>query len=139
MFGLSSIQSRSLAVMQVALWFIARVLRRPLTPSVIAAGLLLPHAVLAPWILNNSLLLPTVHVQRAFPGSPRVETESRHAKLNDTVYQLVPWELEVRRAFAERLCRNRPEGIALLDGVERRLALAASHVIFDFCYDDVIS
>jgi len=92
----------ALAAMQAALWFIARVLRRPLTPSVIAAGLLLPHAVLAPWILNNSLLLPTVHVQRSFPGSPRVETESRHAKLNDTIYQFVPWEIEVRRAFAER-------------------------------------
>ena len=92
----------ALAAMQVALWFIARILRRPLTPSVMAAGLILPHAVLAPWILNNSLLLPTVHVQRAFPGAPRVDADSRHAKLNDTVYQFVPWEIEVRRAFAER-------------------------------------
>ncbi len=31
-----------------------------------------------------------------------METESRHAKLNDTIYQFVPWEIEVRRAFAER-------------------------------------
>ena len=92
----------ALAAMQVALLFIARMLKRPLTPSVMAAGLILPHAVLAPWILNNNLLLPTVHVQRAFPGAPRVDADSRHAKLNDTVYQFVPWEIEVRRAFAER-------------------------------------
>ena len=92
----------ALAVMQIALWLLARMLRRPLTPSVMVAGLLLPHAVLAPWFLRDDVLLPTIIVQRTFPGAPRVETEPRHAKLNDSVYQFVPWEIEVRRALAER-------------------------------------
>jgi len=91
----------ALAAMQIALWLLARMLRRPLTPSVMVAGLLLPHAVLAPWFLRDDVLLPTVVVQRAFPGAPRVETDPRHAKLNDSVYQFVPWEIEVRRALAE--------------------------------------
>ncbi len=37
-----------------------------------------------------------------FPGTPGVEADSKHARLNDSIYQFVPWEIEVRRALSER-------------------------------------
>ena len=92
----------AVAVMQGALWCLARLLRRPIDRSVIAAGLLLPHLVLAPWFAANRILLPTVIVERTFPGSPRLESDPQHAVLNDGVSQFVPWESEVRVALRDR-------------------------------------
>jgi hypothetical protein len=87
--------------MQTALWWLSRVLDRRLRPSVVAAGLLLPHLVLAPWFSSQRILLPTIIVERTFPGAPRVASDSHHAVLNDAVFQFVPWESEVRAALRE--------------------------------------
>lgn len=89
----------AVALMQSGLWGLARLLRCPLRPSVVAAGLLLPHLVLAPWFARDQILLPTVHVERTFPGAPQGASDSRHAKLNDEVFQFVPWEADVRAAL----------------------------------------
>ena len=89
----------AVAVMQGALWGLARLLKCPLRPSVVAAGLLLPHLVLAPWFARDQILLPTVIVERTFPGVTQGASETRHAKLNDAVFQFVPWEAEVRDAL----------------------------------------
>ena len=91
----------AVAVMQGALWCLARLLRRPLDPSVMAAGLLLPHLVLAPWFAADRILLPTVIVERTFRGSPRLACDPQHAVLNDGVFQFVPWESEVRAALRD--------------------------------------
>jgi len=91
----------AVAVMQGALWCLARLLRRPLDPAVVAAGLLLPHLVLAPWFAADRILLPTIIVERTFPGSPRLESDPQHAVLNDGVSQFVPWESEVRAALRD--------------------------------------
>ena len=85
--------------MQLALWLLARLVRCPLSRSVVAAGLLLPHLVLAPWFARDQILLPTIIVERTFRGSPQVESDPNHAKLNDAVFQMVPWEAEVRAAI----------------------------------------
>jgi hypothetical protein len=66
-----------------------------------AAGLLLPHLVLAPWFAADRILLPTVIVERTFRGSPRLESDPQHAVLNDGVFQFVPWESEVRAALRD--------------------------------------
>jgi hypothetical protein len=87
--------------MQAVLWCLARVLEHPLKPSVVAAGLLLPHLVLAPWFSSQRILLPTIVIERTFPGAPRVESDPRHAVLNDAVFQFVPWESEVRAALRQ--------------------------------------
>jgi hypothetical protein len=89
----------AVVAMQIALWCLARMLRCPLRASVIAAGLLLPHLVLAPWFARDRILLPTVIVERTFPGAPQGISDSRHAKLNDAVFQFVPWEAAVRDAI----------------------------------------
>jgi len=91
----------AVAVMQGALWCLARLLRRPLDPSVVAAGLLLPHLVLAPWFAADRILLPTVIVERTFRGSPRLACDPQHEVLNDGVFQFVPWESEVRAALRD--------------------------------------
>jgi len=91
----------AVAVMQGALWCLARLLRRPLDRSVVVAGLLLSHVVLAPWFAADRVLLPTVAVEQTFPGSPRLACDLHHKVLNDGVFQFVPWESEVRAALRD--------------------------------------
>lgn len=60
----------------------------------------IPFLLLAPWIDGDPALLPTGPLENQLPGLSRPATVDPHGLLNDTVFQLLPWELEVRRSFA---------------------------------------
>ena len=59
-----------------------------------------PSLLLAPWIDGDPLLFPSGPLEDQIPGLSRSSPADPHEQLNDTVFQLVPWELEVRRALA---------------------------------------
>lgn len=90
----------ALVLLQAALIVLARSLGRRLTAEVVAAGLLLPALLLLPWLSGPQLLFPTTILAGQVPGtSPR--PPDPHTLLNDVSFVLMPWELEVRRAYGE--------------------------------------
>ena len=91
-----------MAVMQLILFGLARMLRLPIHRSVVVIALLMPVLFLSPWVIQGRVLVPTVSLARVLPGAPAVEDNDPHAMLNDAVYQLLPWEAEVRRALASK-------------------------------------
>ena len=88
---------------QLLLWAAARGLGRRLERGVVLAAWLLPLALLAhPWLGGERLLAPTDILVDIFPGAPTdVDADTTHLLLNDAVHQFLPWEAEVRRAWAE--------------------------------------
>ena len=64
-----------------------------------AFALALPLAVVAPRLEGTEILAPT-HALRGTTGVPDLGPGAWDL-LNDSVYQFLPWESEVRRAFAE--------------------------------------
>jgi hypothetical protein len=100
-------------VLQAVLHLFARGLGRRLRWEIVALGLLLPWLVLAPWLGGEVLLAPTAALT-GIPGAPALEgTDPHAAEQNDAVFQFLPWELEVRHAFA---ARRLPLWSDLLDG-----------------------
>lgn len=96
---------RLLAVLLVFLglcWLLARGLGVRLGQKVLLLGLLAPFVVLTPWLSSSRVLAPTSALAGVIPGGPLVDPTDRHDLLNDTLYQLLPWEVEIRRALAER-------------------------------------
>jgi hypothetical protein len=91
-----------LALFQGLCWLAARGLGVRLGRAAVLCGLLAPLVVLAPWLTRDRLLVPTSALAGIIPGGPLVVPTDRHELLNDTLYQLLPWELEIRHAFAER-------------------------------------
>jgi hypothetical protein len=90
-----------LALMQVALWGAARGLGLRLGRHAMAAGLVLPWLLLAPWLGPERLLVPTAALRLQIPGVEQSGAEpDAHELLNDAVFQFIPWELEVRHALA---------------------------------------
>ncbi|HVT57776.1 MAG TPA: hypothetical protein VHR45_05205 [Thermoanaerobaculia bacterium] len=67
-----------------------------------ACGLLLPLAFLSPWLWSGDLLVPTGTLDRALPFPELRHVRVTHQLLSDTVYQFLPWELEVRHALRAR-------------------------------------
>ena len=57
--------------------------------------------LLFPWIDRTRLLVPADILQRAIPAPAQVRDDHRHDLQNDTVYQFIPWELEVRHALSD--------------------------------------
>ena len=90
-----------LGVMQGVCWLLARGLGRRLERHVMALGIALPLVLLFPWIDRTRLLVPADILQEGIPLAPRVAATHRHDLLNDTVYQFLPWELEVRHALRD--------------------------------------
>ncbi|HEV8630221.1 MAG TPA: hypothetical protein VGV61_07885, partial [Thermoanaerobaculia bacterium] len=88
--------------LQLLLLLLARLLGRPLSRGALLAGWLLPLLLLAPWLPARRLLVPCNVLAEATPGLEGWKLPTRHSPLNDTVYQLLPWELEVRHALAAR-------------------------------------
>jgi hypothetical protein len=83
-------------------WLLARGLRLRLGRSAVLGGWIVPLLVLAPWIAGPALLVPCNLLQDVAPGAPVIfSAEREHDLLNDVIYQLLPWELEVRHAFAQ--------------------------------------
>lgn len=92
----------ALALFQGLSWLAARGLGVRLGRWVMIGGLVAPLLVLAPWLPGKSLLVPTSALAGVIPQGPQVAPTDRHELLNDTLYQLLPWELEIRHALAER-------------------------------------
>lgn len=89
-----------LLLMQGLAWLLARGLGVRLSRLAMACGLAAPLVLLGPWLPGRRLLVPCDVLQEAVPGAPRVGHPDPHGLLNDAVYQFLPWELEVRHAFA---------------------------------------
>jgi len=91
----------SMAVLQAALLLLARGLGLRIHRHAVVVGLVLPCLVVSCYMVNDQLLFPAVVVARTLPDSPEEVTDQRHNVLNDAVFQFIPWEHEVRRAFSE--------------------------------------
>jgi hypothetical protein len=91
-----------LALMQAAVWLLARGLGLRLPRRVMAAGMLAPLVLLAPWLSTERLLVTSDILRETIPRAPQVDAPEPHGLLNDVIYQILPWELEVRHALSER-------------------------------------
>ncbi len=89
-------------LMQGFCWLLARGLRLRLWKGAVLGAWILPLLVVAPWLSGNPLLVASDILGRGVPGAPAIERSGSHDLLNDTVYQILPWELEVRHALSER-------------------------------------
>ncbi|HEX2465631.1 MAG TPA: hypothetical protein VHR17_13495, partial [Thermoanaerobaculia bacterium] len=89
-----------LGLLQVFLAVAARLLDRRLSIAAATVGIGFPLLFLAPWLLTSRLLVPSNDLAKAIPGATPMAVPDPHSLLNDVVYQLVPWELEVRHALA---------------------------------------
>src|SRR6202035_3503005 len=49
---------------------------------------------------GGRLLAPRALLAERIPGAPAVAHPDAHSLLNDTIYQFLPWELEIRHALA---------------------------------------
>lgn len=83
-------------------WLLARGLRLRLEKGPVIGGWLAPLVLLAPWLAGSPLLVPCDILGQGVPGAPWIERPRTHDLLNDAVYQLLPWELEVRHALSQR-------------------------------------
>ena len=92
----------AMLLLQGVCWLLARGLRLRLEKGPVIGGWLAPLILLAPWLAGNPLLVPSDILQQGVPGASAMERSRQHDLLNDAVYQLLPWELEVRHALAER-------------------------------------
>lgn len=99
---------------QALLWLLMRGLGLRIPPRILLLGHALVIVTLAPWLTGDRLLAPMDEtIRNNVPGAPIVEDPDRHGLFNDIVLQLLPWEIEVRRAYeAGRL----PLWSDLLDG-----------------------
>jgi hypothetical protein len=80
-------------------WFIARLLGLRLEWRVRVLALVIPLVLLGPWLTRPVVLAPTNLLETILPGAPELSSSQAHRVLNDAVYQFLPWEIEVRRAF----------------------------------------
>ncbi len=105
----------ALALAQLLAWGLARGLVLALPRRIQATGLAVALAVaLIPWF-GHRLLAPTdAPILANLPDAPRVDDpDVAHGVFNDAILQLLPWEAEVRRGFAEG---HLPLWSDLLDG-----------------------
>jgi hypothetical protein len=83
-------------------WLLARGLGLRLGRSAVLGAWITPLLVLAPWLAGPALLAPCNLLQDVAPGAPAIlNVDREHDLLNDVIYQLLPWELEVRHAFSQ--------------------------------------
>jgi hypothetical protein len=93
----------ALGALQAACFGLARALGMRLEIRAAALAVLLPLALLAPWLFGGEVLAPTGVMERVLPGLPIPDAAHRgHLVLNDPLYQFLPWELEVRHALRAR-------------------------------------
>lgn len=90
-----------LGVVQGGMWLLARGLGVRMGRTAVVVGMALPLVLLAPWLASERLLVPTDVLRDQVPGAPKLEDPDPRDLLNDAVFQLIPWELEVRHAYAE--------------------------------------
>ncbi|MFN7961390.1 MAG: YfhO family protein [Thermoanaerobaculia bacterium] len=67
----------------------------------LVGGWLLPLLILFPWLSGSTLLVPSEGVpESVLAAKPLAQTDFYSQEINDGFLQLLPWELEVRRALA---------------------------------------
>jgi membrane protein YfhO len=100
---------------QAVAWCLARCMSLALPWKIQAVGSCAPLALLLPLLAGHRLLAPTdAPIPANLPDAPRVEQpDVAHGVFNDAILQLLPWEAEVRRGFAEG---HLPLWSDLLDG-----------------------
>jgi hypothetical protein len=100
---------------QAAAWCLARCMALALPRRIQALGWCAPLALLLPLLAGHRLLAPTdAPIPANLPDAPRVvQPDVAHGVFNDAILQLLPWEAEVRRGFAEG---HLPLWSDLLDG-----------------------
>jgi hypothetical protein len=92
----------ALAVLQGVCWLLARGIGVRLERRVVVLGLLLPLLFLSPWLVSSSrVLAPADILREMIPGAPQMPAADRHRLLNDVMFQLLPWELEIRHALRD--------------------------------------
>jgi hypothetical protein len=96
----------SLAATQALLFLLARGLGGRIGRigwKAAAAANLLALLAAGPWLVSDRLMVPLDEtIRNNVPGVPGVEAladPDRHGLFNDVVLQLLPWEMEVRRAI----------------------------------------
>jgi hypothetical protein len=102
-----------LALAQGLCWVLARGLGARLEGRAMALGLALPLLILSPYLFDDTLLAPTGVIAGVLPlpGLPPVRFS--HLVQSDTMYQFLPWELEIRHALRQH---RLPLWSDLLDG-----------------------
>ncbi len=90
-----------IGAIQVLLWILARGLGTRLEARAMAVGIVLPVVFLWPWLVRPISPAPVGIIASNLPGATVEPAKTPHDVLNDTVYQLLPWESEVRRAYRE--------------------------------------
>lgn len=91
----------ALILLQLPLRLLARLTGGRLTPLLSTLAVLVPLVLLAPWLERGRTVAPTGFLRQVIPGARLgAVTDVYGAQLNDVVAQLLPWELEVRKAFA---------------------------------------
>ncbi len=91
----------ALILLQLPLRLLARLTGGRLAPSLSTLAVLVPLALLAPWLETGRTVAPTGYLRQVIPGARLgAVTDLYGSQLNDVVAQLLPWELEVRKAFA---------------------------------------
>ncbi len=100
---------------QAVAWCLARGMSLALPRRIQALGSCAPLALLLPLLAGHRLIAPTdAPIPANLPDAPRVEQpDVAHGVFNDAILQLLPWEAEVRRGFAEG---HLPLWSDLLDG-----------------------
>jgi hypothetical protein len=110
-----------LAAAQGLCWVLARGLGTRLEARAMALGFALPLLILSPYLFDDTLLAPTGVIAGVLP-LPRLSTVARagsvvvrltHLVQSDTMYQFLPWELEIRHALHQH---RLPLWSDLLDG-----------------------
>jgi hypothetical protein len=91
-----------LGALQIVCWLLARGLGKRLERHVAAVAIGLPLVVLSPWLVTPRLLFPGDFLRDFIPEAPKVAASDDHKLQNDVVFQLIPWELEVRHALKAR-------------------------------------
>jgi hypothetical protein len=105
----------ALLLAQLLAWILARCMSLALPWKIQAIGSCAPLALLLPLLCGARLLAPTdAPILANLPDAPRVEhPDEAYGVFNDAILQLLPWEAEVRRGFAEG---HLPLWSDLLDG-----------------------
>jgi hypothetical protein len=105
----------ALILAQGLAWSLARGLSAVLPARVQVIGLCLPLVVLLPLLHGHRIVAPTdAPILANLPDAPRVaHPDTEYGVFNDAILQLLPWEAEVRRSFADG---HLPLWSDLLDG-----------------------
>jgi hypothetical protein len=102
-----------LAVAQGVCWVLARGLGARLEARAMALGLALPLLFLSPYLFDDTLLVPTGVIAGVLPLPGLPPVRFTHLLQSDTMYQFLPWELEIRHALRQH---RLPLWSDLLDG-----------------------